>query len=67
MKRLLVGEVANLIGIHPETVKRLEKRGLIESQRDLNGWRRYDPEAVEMLRRLYGLTSKGASLGERGQ
>ena len=49
----LVHEVADEVGIHTETVKRAEKRGFIQSTRDLNGWRRYGPEAIERLKELY--------------
>lgn len=55
MRRLLVGEVAKRADLHPETVKNLEKKGLIESHRDFNGWRRFDPEVVEKILALYGL------------
>ncbi len=57
---LLVHEVAEKVGIHPETVKRLERRGVISSQRDINGWRRYGPEVVETLKRFY-LKGQGAT------
>jgi DNA-binding transcriptional MerR regulator len=54
MKRLLVSTLARAVGVHPETVRRLERRGLIKSSRDVNGWRRYPASAVDTLRRLYG-------------
>jgi DNA-binding transcriptional MerR regulator len=50
---LLIHEVAMKANIHIATVKRAEKRGLISSQRDVNNWRRYAPETVETLKRLY--------------
>ena len=54
---LLIHEVAKQVGLHRDTVRRLEKRGLITSKRDINGWRRYPPETVERLKALY---KKGA-------
>ncbi len=48
-----IGEVAERVGIHPETIRRLERRGIITSKRDINGWRRYGPEVVETLKQLY--------------
>jgi len=54
MKGLLVSTVARAAGVHPETVRRLERRGLIKSRRDVNGWRRYPPNTLETLKRLYG-------------
>ncbi|MEE8112759.1 MAG: MerR family transcriptional regulator [Nitrososphaerales archaeon] len=53
MKRLLISELAEAVGLHPETLRRLERRGLITSRRDVNGWRRYDTETVEKVRSLY--------------
>ena len=53
MKRLKISELANAVGLHPETLRRLERKGLITSLRDVNGWRRYDPETVEKIRSLY--------------
>ena len=50
---LLIHEVAKLTGLHIDTLRRLERRGLISPKRDVNGWRRYAPEIVEMLRGLY--------------
>jgi len=53
VKRLLISELATAVGLHPETLRRLERRGLITSRRDVNGWRRYEPEIVEKIRSLY--------------
>ncbi len=50
---LLIHEVARRAGLHVDTVRRLERRGLINSKRDINGWRRYGPEVVETVKRLY--------------
>lgn len=51
---LLIHEVAREAKIHPATIRRAEKRGLISSKRDVNGWRRYSPDVVDKLRNLYG-------------
>jgi len=58
MKGLLISELAKAVGLHPETLRRLERRGLISSHRDVNGWRRYGYETVEKLRSLYGAKSE---------
>ena len=50
---LLVHQVAKLSGVSVDTVRRWERKGLLTSERDVNGWRVYGPEAVEELRRLY--------------
>ena len=54
---MLISEIAEKVGLHPETIRRLEKRGVITPRRDVNGWRRYSPEIVEQLKALYGADS----------
>jgi hypothetical protein len=49
---MLINEVALMVGIHPNTIIRFEKRGLIKPQRDWNGWRRFSPADLDQLRRL---------------
>ncbi|HEY2918252.1 MAG TPA: MerR family DNA-binding transcriptional regulator [Candidatus Binatia bacterium] len=51
---MLISELAEKVDLHPETIRRLERRGLIRSTRDLNNWRRYSQDVVEQLRKLYG-------------
>jgi len=51
--KLTAGEVSRLVGGHIETVRALEKRGVIQATRDLNGWRRFSPDVVDKLKRLY--------------
>ena len=51
---LLVHQVAKKAEISVDTVRRLDRKGLINSKRDTNNWRRYPPEVVATLRRLYG-------------
>ncbi|MEE9611337.1 MAG: MerR family transcriptional regulator [Desulfatiglandales bacterium] len=57
MENFLIGETAKKAGIHVNTVRRLERKGLISSYRDGNGWRRYSTETVEKIRNFYGLTN----------
>jgi DNA-binding transcriptional MerR regulator len=56
--KLTAGDVARLVGVHVETVRSLEKRGVIQSQRDLNNWRRFSPDVVDKLKRLYSGAEK---------
>jgi len=65
MKGFLVSQVAKAVELHPDTVRRLERKGIISSKRDVNGWRRYSPEAVETIRRLYELSDTDAILKGR--
>jgi DNA-binding transcriptional MerR regulator len=50
---MLISELAEKAGRHPETIRRLEKRGLISSRRDINGWRHYSPDVVDKVKKLY--------------
>jgi DNA-binding transcriptional MerR regulator len=50
---LLIKQVAVRARVSIDTIKRAEKRGLITSQRDINNWRRYSPDVVEKLKKLY--------------
>jgi DNA-binding transcriptional MerR regulator len=50
---LLLNEVAQATGLHRNTIRRLEARGIISSRRDVNNWRLYSPETVGILKRLY--------------
>ena len=50
---LTVHEVAMKANVHIATVKRAEKRGLISSRRDINNWRRYSPDVIDKLKKLY--------------
>lgn len=50
---LLVHQVAKLSGVSVDTVRRLERLGRISSERDDNGWRRFSPDVVPLIRRAY--------------
>ena len=50
---MLIAQVAEAVGVHPETIRRLERAGVVHSARDKNGWRIFDQSAVEELRKLY--------------
>lgn len=50
---MLISELAERVGLHPETIRRLERRGLIHSDRDINNWRRYDASIVLTIKKLY--------------
>jgi DNA-binding transcriptional MerR regulator len=57
--KLTISEVSRQAGIHPDTVRALERRGLISAERDLNGWRRYSPAVVEQIKKLYATEGDG--------
>jgi len=49
---MLIHEISKAVGLHPNTIVRFEKRGLIKPQRDWNGWRRYSADDLAVLNRL---------------
>jgi 2-hydroxychromene-2-carboxylate isomerase len=54
--RYRTNDVARAVGIHPSTVRRFDKRGLLVPKRSWAGHRRYSPEDLVRLRELVGLT-----------
>ena len=61
------GQVAQLLGIHPETVRYYEKIGLIEPEfNPYNCYRHYDGKLVEKLELIILLKRFGFSLKEIG-
>jgi len=52
---MFVSEVAKQIGKHPDTIRKLEARGLITVRRDVNGHRVFTADVVARIRRLYAL------------
>jgi len=53
-KNLRAADVARIVGCHRNTVLRYENRGLIQPERDYNGWRKY---SIEDALALCGLLS----------
>jgi MerR family transcriptional regulator/heat shock protein HspR len=54
----MISVAAELAGMHPQTLRIYESRGLIEPQRTSGGTRRYSDEDVERLRRIQALTTE---------
>ena len=54
MERLTIGEVARMVGRHPETLRRYERRGWIPvAKRDpYSRWRVWDTEDVKAIVKL---------------
>lgn len=47
------GEVAKLVGRHPDTIRDYERRGVIPAaRRDIAGWRTYSEADVEIIRAI---------------
>jgi DNA-binding transcriptional MerR regulator len=55
---LTVQAVAEIAGCHPQTVKSYEKKGLIRSFRDINGWRRFTESEALKMKRLWEIRER---------
>lgn len=58
----VISVAAELAGVHPQTLRIYERRGLIEPVRTSGGSRRYSDADIARLRRIQELTSEGFSL-----
>ncbi len=54
MDRTTVGEIAEMVNLHPNTIRNYADRGIIESKRDFRGWR-FFPEPMKTVKRIRGL------------
>ena len=62
-ERLLIGEVAELLGITPKAIRHYEKLGLLgKPERSESGYRLYAADDLLRLHRIKGLQSLGLSL-----
>jgi DNA-binding transcriptional MerR regulator len=50
-----IGEVARLTGLHPSTIRNLERRGLLNPVRDWSGQRRFSDQDLAQLLALVGV------------
>ncbi len=53
--RLMIKDLVEKSGFCRDTVKRLADSGVLPHKRDLNGWRVFEPTAIEIVRELAGL------------
>ena len=53
---------AELVGLHPQTLRLYERKGLLEPARSDGGNRRYSDRDLDRLRRIGELTAVGISL-----
>jgi MerR family mercuric resistance operon transcriptional regulator len=59
-----IGELARDAGVHVETVRYYERRGLLKQPRRSSGWRRYGAGAFRVLRFVKRAQELGFSLDE---
>jgi MerR family transcriptional regulator/heat shock protein HspR len=57
-----IGYVAQVLGLHPQTLREYERQGLVTPQRTPGGTRRYGRAELDRLARVQRLTAEGLSL-----
>ena len=58
----VISVAAELAGMHPQTLRIYERRGLVDPTRTRGGNRRYSPRDIERLRHIQELTAAGMNL-----
>ena len=58
----VISVAAELAGVHPQTLRIYERKGLVDPARTGGGNRRYSEEDIERLRRIQDLTTAGLNL-----
>ena len=58
----VISVAAELAGVHPQTLRIYERKGLVDPARTGGGSRRYSEADIEQLRRIQELTNEGLNL-----
>ena len=58
----VISVAAELAGVHPQTLRIYERKGLLDPARTAGGSRRYSERDLERLRRIQDLTNEGLNL-----
>ncbi|MGI8491777.1 MAG: heat shock protein transcriptional repressor HspR, partial [Acidimicrobiales bacterium] len=58
----VISVAAELAGVHPQTLRIYERRGLLDPARTIGGSRRYSDGDIALLRRIQDLTAAGLNL-----
>ncbi len=58
----IISVAAELVGMHPQTLRIYERKGLIEPSRTPGGTRRYSESDIELLGAIQELTTAGVNL-----
>jgi MerR family transcriptional regulator/heat shock protein HspR len=58
----VISVAADLAGLHPQTLRIYERKGLLDPARTGGGSRRYSDDDIALLRRIQDLTAEGINL-----
>jgi MerR family transcriptional regulator/heat shock protein HspR len=58
----VISVAAELAGVHPQTLRIYERKGLVDPARTTGGSRRYSDADIALLRRIQELTNEGLNL-----
>jgi MerR family transcriptional regulator/heat shock protein HspR len=58
----VISIAAELAGVHPQTLRVYERKGLVQPHRTEGNTRRYSEEDITRLRRIQALTNEGLNL-----
>jgi MerR family transcriptional regulator, heat shock protein HspR len=58
----IISVAAELAGVHPQTLRIYERKGLVQPQRTSGNTRRYSDADIERLRAIQALTDQGINL-----
>lgn len=58
----IISVAAELAGVHPQTLRIYERKGLVDPARTAGGSRRYSDSDISLLRRIQELTNEGMNL-----
>jgi MerR family transcriptional regulator/heat shock protein HspR len=62
MALYVISVAAELAGVHPQTLRIYERKGLVDPARTGGGSRRYSERDIDRLRRIQDLTNAGLNL-----
>ncbi|WP_426570846.1 heat shock protein transcriptional repressor HspR [Aquihabitans sp. McL0605] len=58
----IISVAAELAGVHPQTLRIYERKGLVDPARTQGGSRRYSDADIDLLKRIQDLTNAGLNL-----
>src|SRR2546426_12705228 len=58
----VISVAAELAGVHPQTLRIYERKGLVDPARTTGGSRRYSDDDIAQLRHIQELTNEGLNL-----